>query len=121
MHSYRDLGDVLRPMHTGGLELVNLLKEHMSNEIKRMENTPLIIDGKKAFNLEDLLKLLKISDPSKIQTLSDNDIFSSWLDRKGYSKLADELRPVHGTGKSLADTLEAIIEKWKIIYEQNLR
>jgi len=121
MHSFRELGDVLRPMRAEGQKLVNLLKEHMKNEILRMEVTPLIIDEKKAYKLGDLLELLKISDPSKIQPLSDNDIFSSWLDRKGYSELADELRPVHGTGKSLADTLTAIIEKWTNSCEQNLR
>ena len=92
----------------------------MKNETLRMETTPLIIDEKKAFSLGDLLKLLKNSDPAKIQSLSDNDIFSSWLDRKGYSKLADELRPVHGTGKSLTDTLTAIIEEWTKTHEHNL-
>ena len=118
MHGYRELGDTLRPMRAEGQELVSVLKEHMKKEIRRMETTPLIIDKKKVFELEDLLKLLKISDPSKIQSLSDNDIFSSWLDRKGYSELAEELRPVHGTGKRLADTLTAIIEKWSNIYAQ---
>ncbi|MFC2164207.1 hypothetical protein ACFLT2_04320 [Acidobacteriota bacterium] len=118
MHSFRELGDVLRPIRAEGHTLVNLLKEHMQDELSRMEFTPLIIDGKKAFNLGDLFELLKISDPSKIQALSNNDIFSSWLDRKGYSQLADEFRPIHGTGKSLADTLTAIIEKWSTIVKK---
>jgi len=118
MHSFRELGDVLRPMRAEGRKMVTVLKEHMNNEILKMETTPLIIDNKKAYNLKDLLELLKISDPSKIQSLSDNDIFSSWLDRKGYSELAEELRPVHGTGKRLADTLTSIVKKWTIIYSQ---
>jgi hypothetical protein len=119
MHSFRELGDVLRPMRAEGRKMVSVLKEHMKNEILRMESTPLVIEEKKAFNLEDLLELLRIEDPSKLQSLSDNDIFSSWLDRKGYSELAEELRPVHGTGKSLVDKLTAIIEKWTTIYKQN--
>ena len=76
--------------------------------------------AKRTYRLATLIELLKTSDPAKIQSLSHNDIFSSWLDRKGYSKLADELRPIHGTGKSLADTLTAIIEKWASAYGQNL-
>jgi hypothetical protein len=112
MHSFRELGDILRPMRVEGKRMISVLKKHLKNEVLRMASTPLYIDKKKASNLSDLLHLLKVSDPSKIQSLSDNDVFSSWLDRKGYTELAEELRPIHGTGQTLIKSLTSIIEKW---------
>jgi len=116
MHSFRELGDVLRPMRVEGRRMVNVLKKHLESEVHRMASTPLYIDKKKASNLSELLHLLKVSDPSKIQSLSDNDVFSSWLDRKGYTELAEELRPIHGTGQTLIKSLSSIVEKWVQIY-----
>jgi hypothetical protein len=118
MHSFRELGDVLRPIHVGGQRMITVLKKHLKSEVLRMASTPLYIDKKKASNLRELLHLLKVSDPSKIQSLSDNDVFSSWLDRKGYTELAEELRPIHGTGQTLIDSLTFIIEKWIPAYEK---
>jgi hypothetical protein len=80
---------------------------------------PLVIDGKKITNLEGLLERLTVADPAEIQVLSDNDIFSSWLDRKGYSELAEELRPIHGSGINLIESLCETVEKWKNIYGGN--
>jgi hypothetical protein len=120
MHSFRELGDVLRPMRLEGQRMIAVLKKHIKNEILRMASTPLYIDKKKASNLSELLHLLKVSDPSKIQSLSDNDVFSSWLDRKGYTELAEELRPIHGTGQTLIKSLTSIMEKWIYTYEKTL-
>ncbi len=118
MHSFRELGDVLRPIHVGGQKMISVLKKHMEEEVHRMASTPLYIENEKATDLRDLLRLLEISDPSKIQILSNNDVFSSWLDRKGYTELAEELRPIHGTGKTLVNSLLTVIEKWLHIYEK---
>ena len=118
MHGFRDLGDKLRPKKDKGYRLITVLKRNLQGEIMRMHYTPLNIDGKKIYELADLQELLKKIDPAKIQMYSDNDIFSTWLDRKGYSELAEELRPIHGSGKKLADTLSSIIEKWINIYQQ---
>lgn len=117
MHSYRDLGDTLRPKRTEGKELVTVLKRHLKREILRMIYTPLIIDGIKVYNLNDLLKVIRTIDPGKIQQMSDNDIFSSWLDRKGYPELAEELRPIHGIGSKLGKALTEALEKWIEIYQ----
>lgn len=117
MHSFRELGDVLRPIQVGGQKMINVLKKHLKEEVRRMDSTPLYIENDKASDLEGLLRLLEISEPSKIQILSNNDVFSSWLDRKGYTELAEELRPIHGTGKTLVDSLLTVIEKWIRIYE----
>ena len=116
MHSYRDLGDVIRPLHHHGRELISVLKRHLKSELDHITHMPLVIDGKKIYDLEDLLDRLNTADPAKIQILSDNDIFSSWLDRKGYSELAEELRPIHGSGIHLIQTLCKTVEKWKNIY-----
>jgi hypothetical protein len=112
MHSFRELADELMPMRVHGQRLITVLKRRLYREIIRMSCTPLIIDDVKIFNLQQLLDLLGSVDPCKIQEYSDNDIFSSWLDRKGYTELADELRPIHGSGLKLVQTLVDIVERW---------
>ncbi|MGB3862734.1 MAG: hypothetical protein WBF32_08390 [Candidatus Aminicenantaceae bacterium] len=116
MHSYRELGNVIRPIQGHGRKLIAVLKKHMKNEMDRVANMPLVIDGKKVYNLGELLDRLTEADPAQIQILSDNDIFSSWLDRRGYSELAEELRPIHGSGIHLIQALCKTVEKWKNIY-----
>ncbi len=118
MHSFRELGDVLRPIRVGGQRMITVLKRHLKREVLRMASTALLIDNEKATNLAELVHLLKTADPRKIQRLSNNDVFSSWLDRKGYTELAEELRPIHGTGQNLINSLTSIIEKWMPIYEK---
>jgi hypothetical protein len=118
MHGFRDLGDQLRPRHDIDRRLITVLKRHIKREILRMKYTPLVIDEIKVYNLSDLSALLHQIDPEKIQELSDNDMFSTWLDRKGYSELAEEFRPIHGTGNKLVKRLSAVIEKWMNIYKQ---
>lgn len=98
--------------------MITVLKRHLKREVLRMASTPLYIDNEKAFNLPELLHLLKTVDPSKIQSLSNNDVFSSWLDRKGYTELAEELRPIHGTGQILIKSLSSIVAKWVHLYNE---
>jgi len=118
MHGFREIGDKLRPKQDRGLRLVTILKRYIIREILRMEFTPLIINGIKIYNLKDLLNTLRTIDPVKIQYFSDNDLFSIWLDRKGYAELAEEFRPIHGSGIKLEKTLAAIVEKWIEKYER---
>lgn len=113
MHSFRELADELRPMRASGRRLITVLKKYLSREKLRMERTPLIIDGVKVFDLQDLAHLLGSVDPKNIQEYSDNDIISSWLDRKGFTELADELRPIHGSGEKLTTALAKSVKKWK--------
>ena len=77
MHSFRELGDVLRPIRVEGQHMIALLKKHLKNEVLRMASTPLYIDDKKASDLKGLLHLLKIADPSKIQNLSNMEALMS--------------------------------------------
>jgi hypothetical protein len=118
MHSYRELGDRLRPRRGRGRELIAILKRHLQAEIARIDSTPLVIDGEKIFSLYDLRAALQNLDAPRIQPYSDNDILSSWLDRKGYSELAEDLRPIHGSGPKLCQTLMEIVEKWIKVYKQ---
>jgi hypothetical protein len=118
MHSFRELGDVLRPIRVEGQRMITVLKRYLKREVLRMASTPLYIDNEKANNLTELVHLLKMADPRKIQRLSNNDVFSSWLDRKGYTELAEELRPIHGTGQTLIESLSSIVEKWAHIYDE---
>jgi len=121
MHGFRELADLLRPKQSKGRELFSTLKRHLRREILRMNCTPLIIDGNKIFELEDLLHLLKTVDADRLQPFSDNDAFSSWLDRKGFPELAEELRPIHASGEKIRETLVHHVEKWKSIYEERDR
>lgn len=117
MHGFRELGDKLRPKHDEGQRLVTTLKRYLRREILRMQQTPLLIENFKIYNLHDLLNVLKTINPIKIQLFSDNDYFSTWLDRKGYSELAQEFRPIHGSGRELGDMLAESVNKWITIYE----
>ena len=118
MHGFREIGDKLRPKRDKGQRLVSTLQRNIVREILRMDYTPLVIDGIKIFNLQDLLHTLRTIEPEKIQYFSDNDLFSIWLDRKGYPELAEEFRPIHGSGAKLEEALADIVEKWIHIYER---
>jgi hypothetical protein len=117
MHGYNELGDKLRPRQAKGHHLVKILKNHLKREIQRMNYTPLIIDGSKIFDLDDLLQVLRTVNPAKIQDFSDNDLFSTWLDHQGYPELAEEFRPIHNKGAKLGKILSDVVEKWIKIYK----
>ena len=118
MHSYRELGDRLRPRRSRGRELITLLKRNLQVEIARLDRTPLVLGGEKILHLPDLLAALRSLPPETIQPYSDNDIISSWLDRRGYPELAEELRPIHGSGTELRQTLVEIVDKWITVYRE---
>ncbi|MFC2167985.1 hypothetical protein ACFLRW_03300 [Acidobacteriota bacterium] len=118
MHGFRELGDQLRPMEITGQEMIDVLKSHLNKEIGRMKKTPIIIDNSEVFNLTDLEAALRKSDPATIQSLSDSDTFSTWLDCKSYPELAEELRPIHGSGKRVTLKMAGIVEKWIKIYSE---
>jgi hypothetical protein len=116
MHGYKDLADRLLPRRAKGRKLVSLLRHVFEEEIERVDRTPLVIDGIEIFSLQELLETLRTLPPSKIQDYSDNDVFSTWLDRKGYTELAEEIRPIHGSGQRLENILVEKTEKWITIY-----
>jgi len=117
MHGFRDLGDKLLPKHVKGRRLVSLLKRHLEREIAYVNETPLIVGEHRIYGLSDLLNMLLSIDSADIQHLTDNDYFSIWLDRKGYTELAEEMRPVHGSGKKLERALAELVQKWIDIYK----
>jgi len=116
MHGFKDLANKILPMRIGGKRMVRVLEELFEKEIQRVESLPLMIEEKKAFTLEDLLDIMQTIPPSKIQEYADRDVFSNWLDRKGYPELANELRPIHGSGQRLEKRLSETIQKWMPIY-----
>jgi hypothetical protein len=118
MHSYQELGDRLRPRRSRGRRLINLLKRTLRAEIARRERTPLRLGSTKIFDLSDLRRALRALEPAVIQPYSDNDILSSWLDRRGYPELAEEMRPIHGSGTNLTRALTEAVEKWIRIYRR---
>ena len=121
MHSFRELADLLRPKQSRGRQLFTTLKRHLRREILRMNCTPLVIDGNRVYSLRDLLRIAGTVEVDKIQPFSDNDTFSSWLDRKGYPELAEELRPIHESGERMREILLHHVEKWIHIYQERNR
>jgi len=119
MHSYRELGDKLRPRHTRGRELISLLREDFGKQIDWLKSTPLVMGDIRIYSISDMLHVLRTAGEQAIQPFSDNDILSSWLDRQGYSELAEEFRPIHGSGKELGQMLVSVIEKWQEFYERD--
>ena len=118
MHGFRDLADNLRPRRDIGHQLISVLKHQLSEEIKKTEVRPLILDNKKIFSLSELLVSLKTANMAEIQKYSDNDTFSNWLDRKRYPELAEKLRPIHAGGEKLRTLLISSVEKWTRIYNE---
>jgi hypothetical protein len=112
MHSLRELGDKLRPRRYKGKQLITELEESLKREFQRMRHIPLMIGGNKIFDLDGLLKTLQSATPETIAPFSDNDIISSWLDSRGYSELAEELRPIHGKGAQLQEMVTSVVEEW---------
>jgi hypothetical protein len=118
MHSYRELGDRLRPRHGRGHQLVTVLKRNFQTEMARMARTPLLIGDARVSSLTDLLASLRKLPPETFQPYSDNDILSSWLDRRGYTGLAEELRPIHGSGEKLRQTVVEVVTRWIETYRR---
>lgn len=116
MHGFRTLGDVIRPRQDRGVRLIRVLNELLEQEIAAIKATPLVIEGYQISSLTDLRDVLLRVDPGKIQALSDNDVFSIWLDRQGYPELAEDLRPIHGSGPKLRKALAGTVEKWIASY-----
>jgi len=118
MHGYKDLAAKLLPMRVRGRRLVSLLRRVFEEEIARVDSTPLVIDDREVFTLAELLSVLRDISPARIQNYSDQDVFSTWLDSKGYTELADEIRPIHGRGQRLENLLIEKMEKWMRIYRK---
>lgn len=118
MHGFRELADKLRPKRDTGLKLVQVLKQHLHREILKTPLNPLIIGNNKITNLSELRDVLKASDLEEIQQFSNADAFSNWLDRNCFPEMAEEIRPIHGTGEKLREKLLEVVEKWIHLYRK---
>jgi len=118
MHSFRELGDRLQPLRLRGPAMLRALERNLRRDILQMQRTPLVVGEARVLSLLDLVNVLRSADPGVIQPLSDDDILSSWLDRKGYPELAEELRPIHGSGPGLIRDLLEQVERWLEVYRE---
>jgi len=118
MHSYPELGDRLRPRRSSGQRMLTLLRRHFLFEVARLERIPLLIQEKRIFSLQELYLALQTLEADVLQPYSDDDVISSWLDRKGYPELAEELRPIHDSGLDLRQAVVQIVEKWLRLYRE---
>ncbi|MBI5869134.1 MAG: hypothetical protein HZB43_12755 [candidate division Zixibacteria bacterium] len=109
MHGFQSLGDTLRPRRLRGRQMISFLKEAVKAAMERMQRIPLVVGGTKVRNLQDLTEALLAASIEEVDGISRDDILSSWLDQRGYSELAEALRPVHGEGPALRDALIRMI------------
>jgi len=65
-----------------------------------------------AGTLEELVNAVHLMDHETLEFYSQKDGFSTWLMRKGYAELADELRPIYGKGEELRKRLLEIVGRW---------
>lgn len=112
MHGFQALGDTLRPRRDRGTQMIAFLKDTVSGAMQRMQQIPLIVGGKKVQSLPELAHALQTAPDHEINQLSRDDIISSWLDQRGYSGLAEALRPVHGEGPALREAIINTIGFW---------
>jgi hypothetical protein len=98
--------------------MLRALERNLRREILQLQRTPLVVGEARVFSLLDLVNVLRSADPGVIQPLSDDDVLSSWLDRKGYPELAEELRPIHGSGPELVTDLLEHVERWLKVYRE---
>ena len=118
MHSYPELADRLRPMRTRGKQLISLLEKELNSAIQNLHRTPLVLGDRQVYRLSELAGVLRSLLPGSLQPILDIDVISSWLDRKGYSELAEDIRPIHGRGpltlaKTIADWLPFYNRDWQ--------
>ncbi len=118
MHSMPQLADRLRPQKHRGEKMVNVLASSLKEEMLKMRRIPLVIDKNEVYSLEGLLQALKACSPEQLEDISHDDIISSWLDQKGFSELAEDLRPIHGRGIELREKVLAIISDWSAAYRK---
>ena len=118
MHGFQALGERVRPQRLTGDRMIAELVQGLKEEIVRMRQTPLVVGGARIFELQDLLNTLRSTPEDEIDHLAYSDVVSSWLDQKGYSELADALRPIHGAGPALKAAVCSVIEEHLKLYEE---
>jgi hypothetical protein len=117
MHGYAEVGDRLRPRHDHGETLRTELLCAIDDGLAKAEGERfsfLAEDGavvSSAGSLRELSECIRTVDLGILESYSHNDAFSTWLMRKGKSRLADELRPLHGEGEELRKSLLEIFER----------
>ncbi len=118
MHGFRQLGDQLRPRSDCGSDLVKLLLTLLDAEIKKVACEPYrFIDANgneiaTANSLQEFASIMASIDISVLELHSNFNAFSTWFMRKGYNELADELRPLHGSGEDLRTRILAVIFRY---------
>ncbi len=121
MHSMPQLADRLRPQKHHGEKMVTVLAGSLKEEMQKMCRIPLVIDKQQVYNLDGLHHALNACSPEQLEEISHDDIISSWLDQKGFSELAENLRPIHGRGLELKEKVLAIISDWSAVYRKRDR
>jgi hypothetical protein len=117
MHGFGGLGDLLRPRQDRGQELREVLLQSIDRELEDVARQPFIFlddEGRtvaEAWSLAELAGQIRKIDIATLESYSHIDGFSTWLMRKGYTRLADELRPLHTEGEELRERILRLVEK----------
>ena len=117
MHGYEELGDFLRIRKESGEEMRNILLSSIDAELEKVADLSFrFVDERgrvveTAYTPEELVEKIKTIDIGVLELNSNEDGFSTWLMRKGYTELADELRPLKGEGNELREKCLEILNK----------
>ncbi len=117
MHGFQKLADELRPMRNRGEELRDVLLESFGRKLEEVSREPFVfldengIEVSSVSSLEELADCIRTMDIKTLEFYAHIDGFSTWLMRKGHSRLADRLRPFHASGEELRASILGFVEQ----------
>jgi hypothetical protein len=119
MHGFRELADRLRGVTARGEELRRLLASSFSEEEMLVDEQELLVTSEaghvlgRARTVQELAGVIQELDAETLVAYADRDVFSMWVMRKGYPRLAARLRPIFGDGEELRQELVRTLARWQ--------
>jgi len=107
MHGFEKLGDILRPRQDRGEVLRTVLVQSIYEALACAADESFLFHddfGNLVTSAEspiELAKCISTLGVGIVEAYSHSDAYSTWLMRKGFVNLADDLRPLHGEGEEL--------------------
>ena len=124
MHGFYTAGDALKVDRSSGEILRSNILGILNQEIDILNLDPFKIrdfSGNvvcSTFSLSDIREQMYTLPDEMMEKWEANDLLSDWLMRHGFTGLADELRPIQGTGDDVKIKIIEIMDKWIDKYEK---
>lgn len=116
-------GFQLRNVKKSEEEIKRIMIQLLDNEDRVLKREPFVIFDDQGqiklstFSLRIIRDTIYDMPAELLQKWEDEDRLSDWLTRHGYIRLADELRPIRGTGDDVRLQVIEIFDKWITWYE----